>query len=128
MNIPAISNQVSAMDLPLDQLAGNPNIPEPAKVGEACRQFEAMLLRQMLQEARKPMFDSDGEDQSTVSSIYNDMIDNQLADCMSRSGGVGLASGLQAQVTRQAAPNGGGAEAGAGTVTGGVQSPSRKKP
>ena len=104
MNIPPVQAHVSASDLPLEQLAGNPKIPESEKVGEACRQFEALLLRQMLQEARKPLLDPSGEDQSAISSIYNDMIDNQLADCMSRSGSFGLASSLQAQVVHQALP------------------------
>ena len=114
MNIPAVKNHMDVSNLPLDQLVANPNIPESQKVGEACRQFEAMLLRQMLQESRKPLFDSDDGEQSTVSSIYNDMIDNQLADSMSRSGSLGLAGSLQAQVTRQSPPNAGGAEPPAG--------------
>jgi len=84
--------------LPLDMLAANPNVSDSDKVGEVARQFEAVLLRQILQEARKS--DDPGDD-TTVSGIYDDMINNQLADTISRSGEFGLARGLKAQLTHQ---------------------------
>lgn len=102
--------QVKAAELPLEQLAANPNVPESEKVGEACRQFEAVLLRQMLQEARKPVLDPKA-DNSTTQGIYNDMINNQLADSISRSGEVGLAKSLREQVVRQVLPQTASAQA-----------------
>ena len=48
MNISPLQPAIKASDVPLDQLARNPNISQKDKVGEACRQFEAVLLRQIL--------------------------------------------------------------------------------
>jgi flagellar protein FlgJ len=104
MNIPSIQPQIKVSELPFEQLAANKNIPEQEKVGEACRQFEAVLLRQILQEARKTVIQSKDNSGSTVSGIYDDMINNQMADTISRSGHFGLAKSLQSQLVRQVAP------------------------
>ena len=99
MKIAHSHSGIQASQLPLDQLAGNPNISDTDKVGEVARQFEAVLLRQILQQAKKP---HDGND--SASGIYDDMINNQLADSISRSGDFGLAKSLQAQLTHQVLP------------------------
>ena len=39
--------------MPLEQLAANPHFTDQEKVAEVSRQFEAVLLRQILQETRK---------------------------------------------------------------------------
>ena len=73
------------------------------KVKEACRQFEAVLLRQILGEARKTVITSaDGED-SNETGIYNDMINNQIADSISKSGSFGLAKSVEKQLVHQVA-------------------------
>ena len=73
------------------------------KVAELSRQFEALLLRQMLKEARKPMLGDTLTGNSSVSKIYDDMVTDRLADSIARSGDIGLASSLQAQLMRQQA-------------------------
>ena len=83
-------------------LAGNSSISDDAKIGEVARQFEAVLLRQILSEARKP---ESGD--PTASGIYNDMINNQLADTISRSGHFSLAKSLKSQLSHQVLPHGG---------------------
>jgi Rod binding domain-containing protein len=87
----------------MEKLAGNPNIPQDEKVREVSRQFEAVLLRQILSEARKPVIA--GGQQSSSSGVYDDMINNQMADDISRSGGFGLAKSLQTQLVHQVLPN-----------------------
>ena len=87
--------------LPLETLAVNPNISDADKVAEASRQFEAVLLRQILAEANHP----DPDENPAVAGVYNDMVNNQLADAISRSGEFGLAQGLQKQLTRQLLPH-----------------------
>jgi flagellar protein FlgJ len=104
MNIPPLQNHVNVADMPLEQLAKNPNVSDSEKVGEACRQFEALMLTQILKEARKPVLNPDSGEESTSTGIYNDMINNQLAQSISRSGTFGLASSLQAQVSHQILP------------------------
>jgi hypothetical protein len=44
---------IKAADVPIEQLAGNSKISDRDKVAEVSRQFEAVLLRQILQETRK---------------------------------------------------------------------------
>ena len=56
------------------------------KVREASRQFEAVLLRQIIGEARKTVVSSTANSQSSSAKIYDDMINNQMADSISRSG------------------------------------------
>ena len=104
MDVLPLQPHINAANLPLEQLAANPNVPEREKIAETCRQFEAVLLRQILSEARKTVI-SDGEEHDpAVDGVYNDMITNQLADSISRSGGFGLAKSLESQLTRQVIP------------------------
>jgi len=99
-----LTRAVNASDLPLEQLARNPNLSEPQKIGELSRQFEAMLLRQILQNARKTVIQSDLEQPSVANDIYQDMVTQQLAEAMSKSGSFGLARSLEKELTRQLTP------------------------
>jgi flagellar protein FlgJ len=100
-----IQPRINAADLPIEQLARNPNVSQREKITETCKQFEAVLLRQILGEARKTVIASGDDDKDpTVTGIYNDMVTNQLADSISRSGTFGLAKSLEAQLVRQVLP------------------------
>lgn len=101
MNIPALQPALKAADQSLETLARNPNIPEAEKIAEASRQFESLLLRQILTQARKTVVPSKFNTDSTRSDIYQDMVTAQFADQISRSGAFGLARSLQSQMTRQ---------------------------
>ena len=101
MEISATQSHVNAADLPLDRLATNSQLSEKEKIGELSRQFEAVLLRQILADAQKTIFHSKYSENSAASSIYQDMITNQLADDISKSGTVGLACSLNQQLTHQ---------------------------
>jgi flagellar protein FlgJ len=101
MDISSIHSKTNPADVPLEKLAGNANLTEEQKIGEAGRQFEAILLRQILSEAQKTTFKSKYTDDSTASSIYRDMTVRQLADSVSRGGGLGLAKALNKALTKQ---------------------------
>jgi len=105
MDISVLQPHVKAADLPIEKLALNPNVSDADKVGQACRQFEAVFLRQILQEARKTVISSSKTHDSAISGIYDDMVTSQLADSISRSGTFGLAKSLQAQLVRQVLPH-----------------------
>ncbi|MGA3179218.1 MAG: rod-binding protein [Verrucomicrobiota bacterium] len=105
MNIPPLHPKIQAADVPLEQLAGNQKISDPDKVAEVSRQFEAVLLRQILQAARKSTVASSSSADAMTSGIYDDMINNQLAESISRSGSFGLAKSLQSQLAHQVLPN-----------------------
>lgn len=101
MDIPPLQTHVRADQLPLEQLNTNTCLNESEKIGELARQFEAVLVRQILSEARKSVIsDGLGENNATL-GIYQDLINQSLADSISRNGMVGLATSLQAQLTRQ---------------------------
>jgi len=97
------SSQVDPSKLSLESLAGNSKLSDEEKVGEVSRQFEAVLLRQILQDIRKPVLTAESD--STVNGIYSDMINNQLADSISRSGTFGLARSLQTQLGHEVLPH-----------------------
>ena len=101
MDISPLSHAVKASDLPLEQLAGNPRLTEEEKIGELSRQFEALLLRQILAEAHKTVIKSSLNKDSAVSGMYQDMVTNALAESISKTGTLGLASQLREQLGRQ---------------------------
>ena len=86
---------------PIETLAGNKALSEEEKVKEASRQFEALILRQILAQARKTVFRSSMNQDSMSAGIYQDMVTTQLADAISQSGSLGLARSLQLQLGRQ---------------------------
>jgi Rod binding domain-containing protein len=101
MDIAALQPATLMADLPLEHLAGNPQLSEATKVAELARQFESVLLRQILTAARKTVIPSNGSSDSATTGIYQDMINYQLADSISQSGDFGVARSLQAQLARQ---------------------------
>jgi peptidoglycan hydrolase FlgJ len=107
MDVSPLPSSVKASAVPFEKLAGNPNVSESDKVKEAARQFEAILLRQILGEARKTVITSSEEHESNEKGIYDDMINNQMADSISHSGAFGLAKSLEGQLVRQVLPQGG---------------------
>jgi len=101
MNISSLTHTAKAENLPVEKLAGNQSLSEAEKVAEVSRQFESVLLRQILGAARKTIFKSKFNEDSMASGIYQDMATNQLADAISRNGSFGLARSLEAQLIQQ---------------------------
>jgi len=100
MEVNPIQRQIVASDIAPEQLAGNPRLTEKQKIGEASRQFEAVLLRQILGDSQKTVIPSEFSDNSTASGIYQDLITNALADNISKSGAFGLAKTFEQQLDR----------------------------
>lgn len=101
MNIRALNDGLKAAEPPLEKLADNKALSEEQKVAELSRQFEGVLLRQILGQARKTVFHSKTDEDSASSAIYQDMVTAQLAESISKSGSFGLAKSLQTQLSRQ---------------------------
>jgi Rod binding domain-containing protein len=93
--------KIDSSGISIEQLSKNPKLSEAEKIAELSRQFEAVLLRQILHESQKTVIKSSLTDESAASGIYQDMITNQLADSISKSGSFGLAKSLQHELTRQ---------------------------
>jgi Rod binding domain-containing protein len=101
MNIHALNTGLKPPEPPLEKVAESKALSEEQKVAELSRQFEGVLLRQILGQARKTVFHSKTDEDSATSAIYQDMVTAQLAESISKSGSFGLAKGLETQLSRQ---------------------------
>jgi Rod binding domain-containing protein len=99
MEIPSLNRNVTASNLSLEKLAGSTKISEKEKIAEATRQFESVLLKQILAQGQKPLFQSAlAVGGQSSNGIYQDMVTQQLADRISRTGSFGFAKELQTQL------------------------------
>jgi len=99
MTISPLQPKIDTSHVDIESLAGNQSLSQDQKIAEASKQFEAILLRQFLSESQKPMVQGELEDDSTTSSIYQDMISNQLSESLSSGNGIGLAKMFEHQLT-----------------------------
>jgi flagellar protein FlgJ len=99
MTITPIQSAVDTSNIPVEELAGDKHLTERQKIAEASRQFEAIMLRQILSESQKPVITSEFTDNSTAAGIYRDYITNTLAESMSKSGTFGLAKIFERQLS-----------------------------
>jgi Rod binding domain-containing protein len=110
MNVSAAASVDAAMSaLPTNPLlnAGKTEMPPE----EVARQFEAVLVRQMLSETMKPLLENGESGQ-----VYGYFITEALAETFTKGGGFGLQSVLQAQLYDLKAREKAKAEAAAGAA------------
>ncbi|HLH52269.1 MAG TPA: rod-binding protein [Verrucomicrobiae bacterium] len=100
MHLHGVTKPVNPAEIDPERLANNPALSEQQKISEASRQFESMLLRQILSSTQKPVITSKYTDNSTASEIYRDMVTYHLADSISKSGTLGLTPIFEKQLTR----------------------------
>jgi Rod binding domain-containing protein len=101
MNITPLTSS-AGMDtstVPIEDLAGNKNLTKQQKIHEASRQFEAIMLQQVLSEMQKPVITSEFTDDSTASGIYQGYITNALAQGMSKTDSLGFAKIFEQQLS-----------------------------
>ena len=89
MTVSSISPALHTAGLP----EGAAPAASPDKLGEASRQFESILLRQFLTESMGPLLEG-GE----AGKVYGYLLTETLADSLSKGGGLGFSSVLQAQL------------------------------
>lgn len=83
--------------------AGSAAKPSPAEVQKAARQFEAIMVRQLLAPSIEPMMNGGalgGEGGGQGGGVYGYLLTDTLAGSIAQGGGLGLAS----VITRQLAP------------------------
>lgn len=90
---------VDAQDIAPENLVGNKSLTEDQKVAQASRQFEAIMLQQILAETQKPVITSEFTDNSTASGIYQDYVTQTLAESMSKAGTLGFARVFEHQLS-----------------------------
>jgi Rod binding domain-containing protein len=100
MDITPIQRKMDASEISPEKLAGNSQFTQKEKIAEASRQFEAMLLRQILESSQKPVIKSKYGDNSASSAIYRDQVTAQMADSISKSGTFGFAKTFTQQLNR----------------------------
>jgi Rod binding domain-containing protein len=72
---------------------------EQKKLKSACQQFESYFLDLMFKEMRKTVTPSDlTGDQSDQQQIFTGMLDQKIADTMSKQGNLGLSQMMYAQL------------------------------
>lgn len=106
MNIPPIQSPIDTSNVPIEQLAGNKNLTQQQKIHEASREFESIMLQQILSEMQKPVITSEFTDDSTAGDIYQGYVTNALAESMSKSGSFGFAKIFEQQLTPHASGTG----------------------
>ncbi|MFK7894106.1 MAG: flagellar assembly peptidoglycan hydrolase FlgJ [Granulosicoccus sp.] len=72
--------------------------PEQKKARDAARQFESLLLHSMLKTMRKTTL---SENTTNQRAIYNDMLDQQMANTLVEAGGIGIADQLMTQLLQK---------------------------
>lgn len=101
MEVAPLQRQIKAENLPLEKLTSSTVVSEKDKMAEVSRAFEAILLRQILQDAQKPLLGAQSAGNSASDSIYRDLVVNQLAESISKSGQFGLAKAYSKQLEKQ---------------------------
>lgn len=66
----------------------------------SCRQFEAIFLQSMLKAMRKTIPDGGFFEKDTAHEIYQDMLDQEISNEMSRRQSIGLADQMYRQMEK----------------------------
>lgn len=98
MNVSPLQPKIDASTIAPERLANNSKLTDKQKLAEASRQFEAILLKQVLESSQKTVIKSKLNEESTSSGIYHDMVTTQLADSISKSGKFGLSQTFEHQL------------------------------
>ena len=104
MKVPPLHPHVVASEIAPERLAKNSSLTDEQKIAEASRQFESILLKQILESSQKTVIKSKLSNDSTASSIYHDMVSTRLADSISKSGAFGLSQTFEQQLNRHHGP------------------------
>jgi Rod binding domain-containing protein len=93
--------QLSTVQTGQQGLAADPR--QAAKIGRAASDFEAILIAQMLRSARESSAsDSDKDDGAESNSSLMDLSEQQFAQALANSGGLGVAKMVIAGLSKDA--------------------------
>ena len=85
-------------------ISSNTNEAQKVKLRKATEGFEAIFIRLLLKTMRSTIPDGGMFGKGAVGEIYGDMMDNTLAEVMSRRSILGLADTLYRQLVREIEP------------------------
>lgn len=87
------------VDIPLEKLAAAKGMDEREKLAVASRHFETMFLKIILQETQKPVIKSSLIPNTTRDEIYRDLMVTTMAEAISKSQPLKIASLIQNQLS-----------------------------
>lgn len=76
------------------------HLREGASPAEVAKEFEALLLSQLLQVMRQSVGSSDASEAAPGKDIYMEMMDQELARALANRGGIGLADIIERALTK----------------------------
>jgi Rod binding domain-containing protein len=93
---------------PYEQMHRMEELPREQQMAKVAGQFEAIMVRQFLTEAMKPMTDGCFNDEDMPGgNIYKSMMVDTLADGVENGGGLGLSNVIQLQLQGRSPAAGG---------------------
>jgi flagellar protein FlgJ len=84
----------------VDRDSPTPAADREARLQRACQSFEALVVGILLRQMRRCVPESGLLGGDSAMGMYRDMLDQQLANHVSRRGGLGLADVMMRQLTR----------------------------
>ena len=82
----------------------NKPMVEDKELMDACKEFEAYFIKQLLSEMKKTVNEADEESlfaKSNSQKIFEDMLDDEYAKNISKGQGIGIAKMLYQQMSRK---------------------------
>jgi len=77
-----------------------PDTSDAKRLKDACRDFEAMLVNQMLKEMRKTVVKTDLFGSEKDEQYFREMMDFEVSKSISRTGSLGIAEMLYSQLSK----------------------------
>lgn len=77
--------------------------PDPARLKVMAQEFEAMLLLQMVRQMRQSMLSEEDQEDGFGNETLTDTFDVEFARHLAKSGGIGLAKAIEAQMAKSQA-------------------------
>jgi Rod binding domain-containing protein len=104
MSIPSIPSIFSPAPAPATGIQAQHFKDTPEKIGKAAKDFEALLIAQMLKSTRESGggMTGDSDEQDETNSTAVELGEQQLAQALSNNGGLGLAKMVTAGLTNHA--------------------------
>ncbi|HZK56671.1 MAG TPA: rod-binding protein [Clostridia bacterium] len=89
----------------IDKTANIKHTEDSKRLKEVCEEFESIFINILLKQARNTQQIGGFEERSYAREIFEEMQDEQMAQCMAKGRGIGLAQELYKQLSRNLAIN-----------------------
>ena len=86
------------------EMAHSKHSTEQQKNAAVSQQFEAVLVKQFLKEALKPMFKGVFNEDGNAHRMYRHFFTDAISESISSGGGFGISNILQQQLSNQSSP------------------------